>query len=217
VISIADLGALRTNPQVAYDGYDELRAAARRRNGGLADPREIPLMRDLIRRRGADWCMSVIGKPMMGGLESVSGTDADMLMVADERDMDPPKPAWLIQWTQESDAVHRLQEEARAAALERDRERWAEALAASGVLPDQLEVRENTRSRQVRGGQRQALRHVVPLVDVRSPQRRHQSGRELCAVSRPRELGEPADQPATCVSCVAFVAQIRPDRRASAG
>lgn len=211
MITIAELNDLAANPQVAYDGYDDLRAAARARNGGLADPREIPLMQEVVRRRGADWCMSVIGKPFAGDLRTIPGLDAAMLLEADQRDLEPPAPAWLVQWTAESADVQRRRAEAFAAAGQKDRDRWAAALAASGVSAGQIEVRPNTRSAgQVRGGRRQALLHVVPLIAVRSPRRRHPAGRELCAVSHVRELGAPSDGPATCVSCVAYTAVIEP-------
>lgn len=107
MITIADLNALRASPQVAYDGYGELREAARRRSGGLAGPREIPALEALMRRRGQDWCSSVLGYPVTGGLRSISSLDADMLMVADGRGLDPPLPPWLVQWRAESAETQR--------------------------------------------------------------------------------------------------------------
>lgn len=208
MISIADLIGLADNPQVAYDGYDELRQAARRRNGGFADPAGIPLTEEVIRHRGRDWCQSVIGKPMMDGLRSISSTDADMLLVADERGLEPPMPAWLDQWKAES-AETRRQDEARDAAQRRDRDRWDAALANCGVA---VEVRPNVDGRRYNTVLNDGpLRHVVPLADARSSQRRHQAGRALCEASRtPRTLGEPTSEPATCQSCLKYTAEIRP-------
>src|SRR5258708_38197731 len=107
MISIADLNELSVSPKVAYDGYDELRSTARRRTGGFADPADIPRMREVIARRGHDWCQSVIGKPMFGGLESITALDADMLMVADEGGLEAPMPPWLQQWKAESAGAQR--------------------------------------------------------------------------------------------------------------
>lgn len=207
--TIADLNDLRHNPQVAYDGYDELRAAARARNGGLADPREIPSFHEIIHRRGHDWCQSVIGKPMFGGLESIPATDADMLLLADERDLNPPKPAWLVQWQAESEQTRLAREERRQAGLQRDRERWAEALTTCEVP---VEVRPNMHGRRYGSDLDTApLRHVVPTVDARSPRRRHPAGKPLCEAPgrhQPRQLGDPVDDPATCKQCIASAGQL---------
>jgi len=209
VISIADLNDLAANPQVAYDGYQELRAAARARNGGMADPADIPRYREVISRRGGDWCQSVLGKPMLGGLGSISAADADMLLIADQRGLEPPKPAWLAQWQAESDQARREREERRATALQLDREVWDAALAACKVP---VEVRPNVHGR--RYGVEAAdgpLRHVVPLQDARSPKRLHRAGRALCEATRtPRQLGELTGLPATCKACVRYTAEIRP-------
>jgi hypothetical protein len=217
MISIADLNDLDRNPQVAYDGYDELRAAARRRNGGFADPSEIPRFHEIIARRGHDWCQSVIGKPMFGGLESIPALDADMLLLADERDLNPPKPPWLVQWQAESEQARRAREERRTAALQRDADRWAEALAACGVP---VEVRPNMHGRRYSSALDTApLRHVVPAIDARSPKRRHPAGVPLCETAgrhQPRQLGEPAGDPATCKQCLTYTAQLTPALRVPA-
>lgn len=211
MISIADLNDLATRPQVAYDGYDELRSVARARNGGLTDPQDIPRMQEIIRRRGGDWCQSVIGTPMMGGLRSISATDADMLLVADERGLTPPMPAWLRQWTDESAETRRRRDEGQAAALERDRRRWDDASATCAV---QVEVRENMNHGRRYGSLLSGpLRHAVPVVDARSSRRRHQAGRALCETprrSKPLQLGEPTGDPATCKSCITYTAGLQP-------
>lgn len=211
MITIADLNALRANPQVAYDGYGELREAARRRNGGLADPREIPALERLMRERGRDWCSSVLGYPVEGGLRSISSLDADMLAVARERGLDPPLPGWLAQWKAESAETQRLRDQARDQAQQRDRDRWAAAVAACKVS---VEVRPNVHGRRYRSVLGGTLRHVVPLADAISGRSRsHQAGRALCETptrAKPLVLGEPTDEPATCVSCIAYAAKIRP-------
>ena len=211
MISIADLNDLMTNPQVAYDGYDELRAAARRRTGGYGAPREIPLMSRVITRRGVDWCRSVLGKPFNGDLQSIPYTDAHMLLIADERNLDPAIPAWLTEWKAQSAEDQRRRNEAREAALQRDRDRWAAALAACGV---EVEVRPNVNGRRYGRGAfgNEPLRHAIPLVDARSSKRRHPAGRALCEVRHLRTFGEPTGQPATCASCIKYTAEIRPVR-----
>jgi hypothetical protein len=98
-----------------------------------------------------------------GGLPWV---EAEMLRVAHERALEPPMPAWLAQWKEESAATERARAEARVRAGKQEAEAWAAALETCGIPADQLEVRPNIRSRQVRSGMRQELRHVVPLVDA---------------------------------------------------
>jgi hypothetical protein len=171
-------------------------------------------MHEVIRRRGSDWCQAVIGKPMFGGLESIQAADADMLLIADERDLDPPLPRWLVQWKAESAQTQRLRDEARATALQRDRDRWAAALATCGVP---VEVRPNARGRRYATVLDGPLRHAVPLAAARSPRRRHRAGQALCeAARRPRTLGEPTGEPATCKACLAYTAVLQPDRSPSA-
>jgi hypothetical protein len=208
--TISYLQRLADHPEVAYEGYGELRAAGKRRNSGFANPADIPLMEAVIRRRGRDWCQSVIGKPMFGGLRSISGADADMLMVADERGFEPPMPAWLEQWKAESAATLQARDEIRTAALERDRQRWAAALAGCQV---EVEVRPNANGRRLNSVLAGPLRHTVPLADARSKRRLHQAGRALCETAdrwKPLVLGSPTEEPATCKSCVAYTAEIRP-------
>lgn len=215
MITIADLNDLRAHPRVAYDGYDELRAAARRRNGGLADPREIPLLEAVMRNRGRDWCTAVLGYPVTGGLRTISSLDADMLMIADERQLNPPLPGWLVQWRKESDETRRQQDEVRGRAVQRDQARWTTALATCGV---RVEVRPNVHGRRTNTVLRGPLRHVVPAEAARSPRRRHLAGRALCESAgraKPLLLGEPTADPATCTSCVAYTAVIQPARSES--
>lgn len=213
MISVADLIDLETSPQVAYDGYDELRGEARRRTAGPVNPADLGVYADIMRAHGTDWCRSVLGRDIppnalgRGGLPAI---EAEMLRVAHERNLDPPKPPWLVQWQEESAGIQRRRDEAHEAAQRQDAGRWAAALATCGIPADQLEIRPNIRSRQVRHGIRQELLHVVPLVDVRSERRRHPAGRELCAVGHARVLGESVGQPATCKACVEYTAKIRP-------
>jgi hypothetical protein len=162
-----------------------------------------------------DWCRSVLGHDVpfnMLGRGGLPWLETEMLRIAHERGLEPPMPDWLTQWKAESDATRRTREEALAASARRDTEAWKAALDTCGLRPDKLEVRPNLRSAgQVRHGHRQAVNHVVPLIDVRSARRRHRAGRELCAISHARVLGGPGGEPATCKSCLAYTAEIRPD------
>ena len=219
MITMADLNDLREHPQVAYPQYGEIRAAARAMAMRPADPAGIPRMQQVIRDRGSDWCQSVLGWPATCSLRDMSGTDADMLMIAHERDLDPPLPGWLVQWRAESGELRARQQAAREAGLQRDRERWRLALATCGVFPAQLAVRPSVNGRRYRTVWNDGpLRHVVPAVDVRSARRRHRAGRPLCESvqrSKPRELGEPTGEPATCVNCIKYTAEIRPAGRST--
>jgi hypothetical protein len=214
VISIEYLTRLAGNPEVAYGEYDEVRAEARRRTRGPINPASLDKYREVVAAHDTDWCRSVLGHdvpPSILGRGGLPWLEVEMLRVAHERGLEPPMPPWLVQWKDESAASRTRLEEARGQAQERDADAWAAALATCGVPVDQLEVRPNVRSRQVRSGRRQMLRHVVPLVAVRSKRRGHQAGQALCEAQRtPRVLGEHTDQPATCTSCLKYTAEIQP-------
>ncbi len=215
MITIAFLAELNRNPQAAYPEYGEVRDEARRRAARPVDPRTVHRYQQVMTAHGTDWCERVLGRALHAAhLGLVSGTESEQLMIAHERGLDPAEPAWLTEWKADTAEHQRRQDEIRDAGLRRDRERWATALETCGIPRGQLEVRENTRSSsQVRHGRRQALLHVVPGIDVRSARRRHHAGRALCESAqraRPLELGEPVDDPATCVSCIRYTAEIRP-------
>jgi hypothetical protein len=214
MISIADLTRLAANPEVAYGEYDEVCAEARRRTRGPMDPAALDEYRAVVAAHDTDWCRSVLGHDVPPGILGRGGLpwlEVEMLRVAHERRLDPPMPPWLVQWKDESAASLTRLDEARQQIRQRDADAWAAALATCGVPVDQLEVRPNVHSRQVRSGQREMLRHVVPLIAVRSKRRGHQADRALCEAQRtPRVLGEPTDQPATCTSCLKYTAEIQP-------
>ena len=214
MISIDYLIRLAGNPEVAYGEYDEVCAEARRRTRGPINPASLDEYREVVAAHDTDWCRSVLGHdvpPSILGRGGLPWLEVEMLRVAHERGLEPSMPPWLIQWKDESAASRTRLEEARGQAQERDADAWAAALATCGVPVDQLEVRPNVRSRQVRSGQRQMLLHVVPLIAVRSKRRGHQAGRALCEAQRtPRVLGERTDQPATCTSCLKYTAEIQP-------
>lgn len=215
MISIADLLELDRHPQAAYPGYEKLRDAARRRSGGFTDPADLPRYAEVHQRRGMDWCRRVTGRPILNGPRSISCVESDMLLIADEAGFDPPAPAWLTEWTAESERMQQAIADQQAAARQADAERWAAALVTCGV---QVEVRPNLNGRRYGAGLQGdgALRHVVPLQDAVSTVRLHPAGRPLCDASRtrgrhgPRQLGEPVSGPATCKSCLRYTAEVKP-------
>jgi hypothetical protein len=215
MISIADLNHLAVNPVVAYGEYDEVRAEAYRRTSGPINPAALDEYRTVVAAHDTDWCRSVLGHDVPASILGRGGLpwlEVEMLRVAHERGLQPPMPPWLVQWKAKSAAARTQLDEARGQARQRDADAWAAALATCGVPAGQLEVRPNLHSRQVRGGRREMLRHVMPLIAVRSKRRVHQAGRALCEARRaPRVLGERTDEPATCASCLKYTAEIQPD------
>jgi hypothetical protein len=208
--TIAELDELRRSPQVAYPEYAEIREQARRKARLPVDPREIPRMQQVIYGHTSDWCSSVLGYPFTG-LGRISGTDADMLMIAHERGLDPLLPPWLVTWKEESAARQQLQDERREQGRARDREKWEHARAAGQA---EVEVRPNVHGRRYGASWDDGpLRHAVPLADAVSARRRHPAGRALCeSATRPQPLvlASPVDEPATCVNCIKYAAVIRP-------
>lgn len=209
MISIADLNALRGNPQTAYDQYPTILREAKMRALQPVDPRAMDDYWAMLRLDTTDWVMAVLGWDAPADLHRISCTDAEMLMLADERGLDPALPPWLVQWKAESAETAARQEEARLAVVNRDRDRWAQALAGC-VVP--VEVRPNL-NQHIHGGRRQSLMHAVPLADVMSGKTRiHRAGRALCETgrARPLPLGEPDNgSPGTCVRCLQWMGKIR--------
>lgn len=208
--TFAELDELRRSPQAAYPEYAEIREQARQKARLPADPREIPRMRQIAWEHGGDWCSSVIGYPFTG-LGGISATAAEMLVIAHERGLEPPLPAWLTRWKEEAAARQQLIDERREQGRARDREKWGQALAAGQV---DVEIRPNVHGRRYGASWDDGpLRHAVPSIDAVSPRRRHPAGRALCESgtrAQPLTLGSPVDEPATCVNCIRYTALIRP-------
>lgn len=194
-------------PPPSYPEYPDLLVQAERNARGPVDPCSIPRKEDLIRRRGSDWCLAVLGKPCHG-LAFISSVAAELLVLADAADIDPPLPQWVVDARAETARRKQARDDERAGRRKRDRDAWDEA--RKGCLVP-LEVRLNPTAR-VRNGEWHNLGHAVPLVDARSPRRLHPKGRALCESLRrakPLRLGDPATEPVTCVRCLAYVPQIR--------
>lgn len=204
-------------PDPTYPEYVDLRAEADKRHRPTVDPFDVhSRIPNLIHRRGHEWALAVLGREYFG-VGSLYGSDMELLKLADERDLDPPLPQWVID-ARQRDADHRAElEERRRAARQRDVEAWA--AVAANVTVD-LAVHTNTKAR-VRRGEMHYLAHAVPTADAYSGTRRirtHRAGRALCETeNRPKPLSlddraEPAGTPVTCVRCLDWASKVRAGR-----
>jgi hypothetical protein len=209
-----------------YPEFADVAEEARRRSSGPVNPADVRnggLYDQIESRRGDDWCSIITGQRPWPGWQRMSHNDCARLAVADERDIDPPAPAWMVQARAERDQARR-DRTARDAALEerrrelRDRDMlaWDGARAAATAAGVELEVYQNPTAR-ARHGFGHHLGHAVPAAAVYSGSRRvrtHQAGRALCETeTRPRPLrleDRPSpESPVTCVSCLAWAAKVR--------
>lgn len=198
-------------PEPAYPEYHGLYAEARRITGGFANPTRTPVYEEVARRRGFDWCTAVVGRSYCG-LRTVTSTEAELLVLADMRDLNPPLPPRIVA-DREAYARHKAKlEEQRAEQQRLYDEAWKAALEKCTVP---VEVRRNLTARpHGRFGFAHHLSHVVPTVECRSGRsRKHLAGRGLCESpdrKRPLQLGDPDNGPATCVRCLDYAPMIRP-------
>lgn len=190
------------DPEPAYAEFEDVRAEASRRNTSFVSTREIERMEEVAGRRGYDWCSAVLGRGFPG-VARVPGTEAWMLIVADERGLEPPLPQRIVDSRREFDERRDDDRRRREEATEQARRQWDLAVAS---CPVQVTVHSNLK----RVGRRELL-HAVPGEPVRSKRGVHPAGRALCEHRRnPRTLGESIDDgTATCQSCVRYVAEIR--------
>ena len=196
----------------AYPEYAELREEAERTCPRFVDPRGLLKDEEMRRRRGYDWCTAVLGRAYSP--RAITTVDAHMLKIADERNLDPPLPQSILDARAEAQRREQKRTEQRQAYKERDVAAWADALEQCDVP---VHVRPNTRGRRTPGHadgfNDGPLRHAVPDVDAMSGRsRRHPVGRALCETERrakPRELGEPTDEPVTCKGCLKLAPAIR--------
>jgi hypothetical protein len=207
----SELAEIEAHPEPAYPEYDEVCRLARVESGPFVDPAKFRYYEYLPAQRGADWCTAVLGRPFHG-IRHISCLEFDMLIVADRLELNPPLPPRILCWREE-DRVYQAEAELRRQAVQdRDMRRWQAALAACPVEV-MLEVRPNVHGRRYLGGGHEALRHAVPTEDALSGRSRlHRAGRALCeTVTRVQSLrlGEPVDDPATCVRCLDWMAQVR--------
>jgi hypothetical protein len=212
VPTFAEIDTLRHQPEPAYPEYQQVRRRAQADFSPYVDPAgDVDRMEAVLHARGQAWAMAVVGFWFDSGLRSLSLLESRMLLVADQLDLRPPLPARIVAWNQEWDRMRREQQASRDRAAERDRRRWQEALIQCQV---EVEVRPNLHTRP-RNGYPANLCHVVPLANACSRptgRRRHLAGRALCETAtrrKPLQLGEPTDQPATCVRCLTYTPLLR--------
>ncbi|MFK0159166.1 hypothetical protein ACIQVK_44735 [Streptomyces sp. NPDC090493] len=193
-------------PEPAYPEYEELRQEARGRDRGPIGGQNIARMEDVVQRRGADWCTAVLGRHFPG-LRRAPSEDGFLLIVADERGLEPDLPESIVKARAAEEARRQEREEQAAAKLQAEQRRWALVI---GSAPVPLTVRENTRHTGVGG----SLRHITAAVDLRSGRSRlHKAGMGLCETpdrSNPLHLGEPLeDLPPTCKRCIEYAGKVR--------
>lgn len=199
-----------SRPDPTYPEYRELRAdaeAAAAADGGMVDPVKLHRRREL--RRSWEWQVAVLGHDHL--VETL--TEMHMILLAAKRNLNPPLPQWLLAARAESATRDAERAERRKAHEERDQTASDAAVEACAVG---VTVQRNGTAR-VRGGYVHHLGHLVPDVDVlsgpdRRP-RRHRAGRGLCETegrAKPLDLSGGEGGPATCVSCLAWSAKVRP-------
>lgn len=195
-------------PAPTYPEYEQLHAdatAAAAADGRFVDPAKLRHSQAL--RRGWEWRVRVLGHDRPPTL-----TELHMLLLADQRDLDPDAPQWLVDVRAQAEAADAEKKAARARRDQQDHDVWEKARAG---CPVELEVRRNGTAR-VRGGYMHNLGHAVPPVDVVSGERklrRHPAGRALCETeqrAKPLDLSGGTGGPATCVNCLKYTPLIRP-------
>ncbi|WP_331731401.1 hypothetical protein [Kitasatospora sp. NBC_01300] len=191
-----------------------LRERAHHEAGRFIDPHIVGAARYFHNR---DWAAAIVGTRIVS-----TGHWPTLYLLHIAMQAEPEPPVTRTQLVRQAAAENeaRLTETLRVLREQRTAERHrAEAAAWATVLRTclvKVVVRENRHGR-VRGGGRERLRHVVPVSEaVSGRHRRHLAGRALCetpARTKPLQLtDEPTGELATCQRCLAYVAQIRPQR-----
>jgi hypothetical protein len=196
-------------PAPTYPEYEQLLAdaeAAVIADGRFADSRKMHRVREL--RRSWEWKVCVLGHD---GVQTL--LDVHLLLLADERDLNPPTPQWLLDTRREQQEHADALAAARASRETLDQAASDEAAAGCAVG---LVVRRNGHAR-ARHGVSHHLGHFVPAVDAYSgfgrARRRHRAGRGLCeseARAKPLDLSGGEGGPATCVNCLSYAPRLRP-------
>lgn len=199
---------LPERPAPTYPEYEQLLAdaeAASRADGNFVDP--VKLRREQSLPRRYDWRLAVLGHDRRPNV-----VEMHLLLIAHDRDLDPPLPQWVVDARAEAADRRTQLDAARKAADDADQAAWEQARAG---CPVEVEVHRNSHARPHRGHPHH-LGHVVPKVNVvsgdeRRP-RRHLAGRALCETAqraKPLQLHSDEGGPATCKSCLNYVAKIR--------
>jgi hypothetical protein len=208
--TFTELDALRANPEPAYPEYPAFLAQARQQSR-FVNPAHLRDEEQVVAQRGYDWCTAVLGFHFTG-LRRINSTEAELLLLADCAGIDPPLPARIVAWRAE-DAARQADAQARREARSRADQERSDAALADCRVP--VEVRPNTRGRRYRNPYYTGpLVHVVPLIDARTARRHHLAGRALCETAgriKPRVLGDPTTDPATCVACLNYAPALDPE------
>ena len=190
-------------PAPTYPEYAQLLAdaqAAHAKDGQFVDPRKVHQVERLP--RDWDWMLRVLGHEYTRR----SMLEVHLLLLAHERDLDPPLPQWVVDaraaaaaaQAEKQAAAQRLEDAARAV--------WD---AARKDCPVELRVLLNANAHVGRN-----LGHAVPDVEcVSGRQRRHLAGRALCETAtraKPLNLEGGKGTAVTCVSCLKYTPLIRP-------
>lgn len=209
-----------TAQEPQYPEFAELRGEAERRSRGFVNPSDVRAggrYDQVFYRRGYDWCVAVLGGAFPG-VPRITHFEAELLVVADERNVDPPLPQSVVESRARAAARQDADTVWRKLIASRDEAAWRAALeaAAAGV---ELQVFTNVKARP-RHGVAHYLGHAVPAVDVYSGRgRTHHAGAALCESpgrANPLQLeSEPSDVPATCKRCLAWIPKVRPTRWAA--
>lgn len=204
---------LNNPPAPVYPQYPAVVALARKLTPPFVDPANLYPERPVAERRGGDWCTAVLGRPV-DLATTLTIHEQYLLIAADQLEVDPPLPEWIVEGRRLSAERQRQRDEARQAMIQRDRDRWTQALATAAVEVD-VHLGSRARAWTTDGG---SIGHVVPRADVVSGKRRlrtHPAGRALCETpgrARPLAIGdtpEPVTTPATCVNCLKWLPQVR--------
>lgn len=199
------------HPAPTYPQYQQLRAdaeAAVKAAGSFVDP--IKLRKVMHLKRSWDWKTAVLGYVGDG-----TGTllEMQLLLLADERDLDPPLPQWLVERRAADAHADEQRAAKRKARDDADQDAWEKVLAGCAV---DVVVRRNGTARP-RNGYLHNLGHVVPTADAESghgrQRRRHPAGRAVCESerrARPLDLSGGDGGPATCDRCLKWTPQLRP-------
>lgn len=206
---------LNNPPAPTYERYQELVDAARLASPPFVDPANLYVSAKAVARRGDDWVTAILGFPF-DGYRRVTVTQDWMLKLADEWDLTPPLPEWIVEGRAEGARRRAEQDQRRQEQRNREQQRWAEAAAKTDV---KFEVYVGSRAR-ARGSSYEALCHAMPTADAYSGKRSirvHPAGRAVCESptrANPLDLAgrAAADEPATCVRCLAWVVKVRATR-----
>jgi hypothetical protein len=199
------------HPAPTYPEYAQLLAdaqAAVDAQGRFVDPSKLYRVQHL--GRDWEWMTCVLGY-VGNGLAST--LEMHLLLLADERDLNPPLPQWLIE-RRAADAAADAERQAEIQLEEKqDQAAWEAARQDCEVA---VVVRRNGTARPRRGHWHN-LGHVVPVVDAESgmgrKRRRHPAGRAVCESeqrARPLDLSGGEGGPATCDRCLKYTPQLRP-------